>query len=195
VYNERCERVGRLILQNNTLKITHGVNFEDIESIEDLELVSEEVIWQNFERLAAFIFEKNDFRVMVNTVKTYHKKRRQYDVIARKSDQTFLVECKKWAGNRFRLSALKKAVEQHNERTTFYNNITSEDAVPLLVTLVEEEIRLYEGVPLVPVLKLNSFIHELEKDADGNSFRDYEDDVSFPDDVPTQPFEFSGADE
>ena len=24
---------------------------------------------------------------------------------------------------------------------------------------------------------------------------DYEDDVSFPDDVPTQPFEFSGADE
>ena len=60
-----------MILQNNTLKITHGVNFEDIESIEDLEIVSEEVIWQNFERLAAFIFEKNDFRVMVNTVKTY----------------------------------------------------------------------------------------------------------------------------
>lgn len=176
----------------NTLEITHGMNFEDIESIEDLEIVSEGVIWQNFERLAAFIFEKNDFRVTVNTVKTYHKKRRQYDVIARKSNQTFLIECKKWAGNRYRLSALKKAVEQHNERTTFYNNITSEDAIPLLVTLVEEEIRLYEGVPLVPVLKLNSYIHELDKDADGDSFRGYEDDMPSPDDEPTQSSGFPG---
>ena len=168
-------------------------NFEDIRSVDDLEIVSEEVIWQNFERLAAFIFEKNDFRVTVNTVKTWNKKRRQYDVIARKSNQTFLVECKKWAGNRYRLSALKKAVEQHNERTTFYNTITREDAIPLLVTLVEEEIRLYEGVPLVPVLKLNSFIHELYTDADGNSFRDYEDDLPSPDDVPMQSCEFSGT--
>ena len=177
----------------NTVKIAHYTNFEDIESIDDLEIVSEEVIWQNFERLAAFIFEKNDFRVTVNTVKTSHKKRRQYDVIARKSNQTYLVECKKWAGNRYRLSALKKAVEQHNERTTFYNTITSEDAVPLLVTLVEEEIRLYEGVPLVPVLKLNSFIHELDTYGEGYSFRDYEDDMALPYDVPENPSEFSGT--
>jgi len=193
---ERSEGVAGLILQTiNTLKITHGMNFEDIGSIEDLEIVSEEIIWQNFERLAAFIFEKNDFRVTVNTVKTYHKKRRQYDVIARKSNQTFLVECKKWAGNRYRLSALKKAVEQHNERTTFYNTITHEGAIPILVTLIEEEIRLYEGVPLVPVQKLNSFIHELDKDEEGIPFwnyENYEDDMPLPDDVPTQSFDFSG---
>jgi len=41
------------------------MDFEDIESIEDLETVSEESVWQNFERLAAFIFEKNDFDVKV----------------------------------------------------------------------------------------------------------------------------------
>ena len=167
-----------------TKKITPGADFEDITSIGDLEIVSEEVVWQNFERLAAFIFEKNEFRVAVNTVKTDHKKRRQYDVIARKSNQTFLVECKKWAGSRYRLSALKKAVEQHNERTAFYNTITSEDAIPLLVTLVEEEIQCYEGVPLVPVLRLNSFIHELDKDEDRNSFRDNDDDMDFAYDVP-----------
>ena len=34
------------------------MNFEDIERIGDLETVSEESAWQNFERLAAFIFEK-----------------------------------------------------------------------------------------------------------------------------------------
>ena len=174
------------------------MNFEDIQSIEDLAVVSEEVVWQNFERLAAFIFEKNNFRVNVNTVKTYQKTKRQYDVIAWKGNQTFLVECKKWAGNRYRLSAIKKAVEQHKERTTFYAAITNEDAIPLLVTLIEEEIRFYEGVPIVPVQKLNSFVNELDRYAQGNFFYEceddipYEDDLHLPDEIPMQFDEFHG---
>ena len=169
------------------------MNFEDIASIEDLEIVSEETVWQNFERLAAFIFEKNDFRVNVNTVKTYNKKRRQYDVIARKSNQTFLIECKKWAGNRYRLSALKKAIEQHKERTRFYENITNEDAIPIIVTLIEEEIRFYEGVPLVPVQKLTSFVNDLDRNTQGNFFWNCEDTMPLPDDLPMQSHEFSGT--
>jgi hypothetical protein len=33
----------------------------------------------------------------------------------------------------------------------------------------------------VPVLRLNSFIHELDTDADRNSFQDYEYDMAYPD--------------
>jgi len=169
------------------------MNFEDIQSIDDLAVVSEEVVWQNFERLTAFIFEKNNFTVKVNTVKTCHKTKRQYDVIAVKGNQTFLVECKKWAGNRYRLSALKKAVEQHKERTRFYETLTLEDAIPLLVTFIEEEIQLYEGVPIVSIQKLNSFINESDRYAQGNYFYDYEDDMPLPEDVPMQPFFISRA--
>jgi hypothetical protein len=168
--------------------------FEDIRSVEDLEMVSETVIWQNFERLAAFIFEKNDFTVTVNTVKTWNKKRRQYDVISMRSDQTFLVECKKWAGSRYRLSALKKAIEQHKERTSFYETIMNEDAIPVVVTLVEEEIHVYQGVPIVPILKLNSFISELDTHAQ-DPLCDFEDTLPFADDVPAESYEFSGPDE
>jgi hypothetical protein len=177
------------------------MNFEDIHSIEDLAIVSEEVVWQNFERLAAFIFEKNNFLVKVNTVKTYQKTRRQYDVIAWKGNQTFLVECKKWAGNRYRLSAVKKAVEQHKERTTFYAAITNEAAIPLLVTLIEEEIRLYEGVPVVCIQKLNSFVNELDGYAQGNFFCEhddgipYNDDLPLPDEIPMLPYELYGSGE
>jgi len=167
----------------------HTMNFEEIANIGDLAIVSEESVWQNFERLAAFIFEKNDFRVKVNTVKTWNKQRRQYDVIAGKSDQIFLVECKKWAGNRYRLSALKKAVEQHKERTSFYESITNEDAIPVLVTLVEEKIRFYEGVPLVPIQKLNAFINELDSLTNGTSFLDFDDDIP-EDDMPAESGEF-----
>ena len=140
-------------------------HFEDIRCTADLTLVSTEVVWQNFERLTAFIFEENNFQASTNTVKTRKRKRRQYDVIAKTNSKTFLVECKKWAGNRSRLSALKKAIERHIERTEFYRHLTRENAIPIVVTLVEEEIRSYEGVPIVPILRLNSFINELDKEA------------------------------
>jgi hypothetical protein len=139
------------------------LNFRDIKNIGRLEEVSREVIWQNFERLTAFIFEENDFEVKTNTVKTSCKIRRQYDVIAKKRNRTFLIECKKWAGNRYRLSALKAAIEKHKERTEFYKNITKEDTIPILVTLIEEEIQFYEGIPIIPILKLNSFINEMDE--------------------------------
>jgi hypothetical protein len=142
------------------------MNFEDIKSIEDLQQVSIEVVWQNFERLAAFIFEKNNFQVETGKVKTSNKKRRQYDVIAKKADKTFLVECKKWAGNRYRLSAMRAAVKQHKERCEFYDIITNENAIPVIVTLIEEEILFFEGVPVVPILKLNSFINEEDMGVD-----------------------------
>jgi protease II len=159
------------------------MNFEDIQSIEDLAVVSEEVVWQNFERLAAFIFEKNNFRVKVNTVKTHQKTKRQYDVIAWKGNQTFLVECKKWAGNRYRLSAIKKAIERHKERAAFYAAVTNEDAVPLLVTLIEEEIPFYEGVPVVSIQKLNSFVKELDGFGWANFFCECEDEIPDEDDL------------
>ena len=138
--------------------------FEAIKSIEDLQKVSERVVWQNFERLAAFIFEENNFQVETGKVKTFNKKRRQYDVIAQKGNKTFLVECKKWAGNRYRLSALLTAVKQHKERSEFYRILTDENVTPIIVTLIEEEILFYEAIPIVPILKLNSFINEEEEE-------------------------------
>ena len=146
-----------------------SMNFEDIKSIDDLQRVSKEVVWQNFEKLAAFIFEENDFLTKTNTVKTSNKKRRQYDIIAKKYNKVFLIECKKWSGNRYRLSALKTATKQHKERTEFYQNLTKENAVPIIVTLIEEEIKLYDGIPIVPISKLNSYINELDKDANEDS--------------------------
>jgi len=168
------------------------MNFEDIDSIDDLESVSDESVWQNFERLAAFIFEKNEFATKVNTVKTLNRTRRQYDVIARKRDRTVLVECKKWAGSRYRLSALKRAVLQHKERTAFYETVMQEDAVPIIVTLIEEEILVFEGVPLVPVLRLDSFISELDNPPDWASFFFDEEEIVFAEDLPAEQGEFSG---
>jgi Holliday junction resolvase len=142
------------------------MDFEEIKTVQDLQKVSRENVWQNFERLAAFIFEKNNFQVKINVVKTGNRKRRQYDVVAIKGRKTFLIECKKWAGSRYRLSALRAAIEKHKERADFYRDLTGEDVIPIVVTLIEEEIKFYEAIPVVPIFKLNSFIYEIERDAD-----------------------------
>jgi hypothetical protein len=55
---------------------------------------------------------------------------------------------------------LKKAVGDHKERTEFYRKLTNEFVVPIIVTLIEEEIQVFEDVPLIPVFRLNSFLAE-----------------------------------
>jgi hypothetical protein len=172
---------------------TGTADFETIGSIGELEGVAEGSVWQHFERLTAFIFEQNGFQVSVGTVATRNRQRRQYDVIARKNGRTLLVECKRWSKNRYRLSALRMAIGKHRERAQFYGEITQEDAVPVMVTLIEEEIHIFEGVPLVPIHRLNAFISELDNLADGCSFAGYEEE-ELPDDPPEDLGE-PGADE
>jgi len=142
------------------------MNFQDIKDHKDLQKISKDMAWQHFEELAAFIFSENDFLVEVRKVKTFKKKRRQYDVIAKKDNNTILVECKKWAGNRYRLSALKTAVQKHIERSEFYRVLTNETVSPIIVTFIEEEILIFEGVPIIPIFRLNSFINEKERGVD-----------------------------
>ena len=69
--------------------------------------------------------------------------------------------------------------------------------VPLIVTLIEEEIRVFEGIPLVPVHRLNAFIRELDTWADGWPFTEFEDeDPSLPEDLPDDvPENFFGSGE
>jgi hypothetical protein len=139
-------------------------SYEEIRSAADLQSVSEKSVWQSFERLAAFIFEENGFAAERGRVITCGKRRRQFDVIARKGGRIFLAECKRWSGSRYRLSALLRAVEQHKERCQFYSSVTGEgDVVPVIVTLIEEEVQFYQGMAIVPILKLNSFLGEVEQ--------------------------------
>lgn len=159
--------------------------FETIGSIAELDAVAGGTPWQGFERLAAHIFAQHDFEVSVGTVINRSGKRRQYDVIARREGRTLLAECKQWAGSRYRLSALKQAIVQHRERAQFYETITREDAVPLIVTLIEEDIRVVDGVPLVPVHRLNAFIRELDSfTGDGCFAASEEPDGPEPDNLP-----------
>ncbi len=50
------------------------INFSSIKDMDNLEEVAKEIVWQNFEKLTAFIFEENKFQVEINKIKKFKKK-------------------------------------------------------------------------------------------------------------------------
>jgi protease II len=130
-----------------------------IKSIQELENLSESVTWQYFEKLVAFIFEENGFSVEQNKVIVFNNDRRQYDVVAKKNNEIYLIECKRWKSRANSASALKDAVENHIERCSFYSEATGEKAIPLLVTPLKGMPEQHEDVFIAPLLSLNWFLN------------------------------------
>lgn len=135
-----------------------------INSVSELETLSHQVRWQYFEKLAAFIFEQSGFDAKQNVVVKSGGTKRQFDVVAKDVGKTFLVECKKWESRKEKTSALRSAVNKHLERCSFYSSINrNENIIPILVTLMDEDTAMHEGVPIVPIMKLNAFLQEFDQ--------------------------------
>ncbi len=134
-----------------------------ISSVQDLEHISSSAKWQYFEKLTAFIFDQNGYEAKQNVIAKFEGTKRQFDVIAKGTGKTFLVECKKWKSRKEMAPALKSAVRNHLERCAVYSAMhDSENVLPLLVTLAESEILQHEDTFIVPIMKLNWFINNFD---------------------------------
>ncbi len=134
-------------LQTALFAITLGATIED---------VSEYLTWRDFETLTGIVLEENDFDVTKNLILT--KPRMEIDVIGKKMNLALLIDCKHWKN--MSKSALDEIVKKQIERVKRYvaeENIT---ALPVIVTLHHEGIQLVDNVPIVPIMKLTSFLDE-----------------------------------
>ena len=134
-------------LQTALFAITLGATIED---------VSEYVTWRDFEAITGIILEENGFDVTKNLVLT--KPRMEIDVIGKKMNLALLIDCKHW--KTMSKSALDEIVKKQIERVKRY--VADEDitALPVIVTLHQEGTQLVENVPIVPIMKLPSFLDE-----------------------------------
>ena len=122
----------------------------------DVESVSEYLTWQDFESITGLILEKKDFDVTKNLILT--KPRMEIDVVGTKMDIALLIDCKHW--KTMSKSALDEIVEKQVERVKRYVSDENISALPVIVTLHQEEIQFIENVPIVPIMKLSSFLDE-----------------------------------
>ena len=122
----------------------------------DVESVSEYLTWQDFESITGLILEKKDFDVTKNLILT--KPRMEIDVVGTKMDIALLIDCKHW--KTMSKSALDEIVKKQVERVKRYVADESMSALPVIVTLHQEEIQFIHNVPIVPIMKLSSFLDE-----------------------------------
>jgi hypothetical protein len=122
----------------------------------DIESVSEYLTWQDFESMTGLILEKKDFDVTKNLILT--KPRMEIDVVGTKMDIALLIDCKHW--KTMSKSALDMIVKKQVERVKRYVTDKNMSALPVIVTLHQEEIQFIDNVPIVPIMKLSSFLDE-----------------------------------
>ena len=134
-------------LQTALFAINLGATIED---------VSEYLTWRDFESLTGLILEEKDFDVTKNLILT--KPRMEIDVIGKKMDIALLIDCKHW--KTMSKSALDEIVKKQIERVKRYVADENMSALPVIVTLHQEEIQFVDNVPIVPIMKLSSFLDE-----------------------------------
>ena len=122
----------------------------------DVEYVSEYLTWQDFESITGLFLQEKDFDVTKNLILT--KPRMEIDVVGTKMDIALLVDCKHW--KTMSKSALDEIVKKQVERVKRYVADENMSALPVIVTLHQEEIQFIENVPIVPIMKLSSFLDE-----------------------------------
>ncbi len=128
----------------------------------DLEDVSEYLNWKDFESLTGIILEEKDFEVTKNLILT--KPRMEIDVIGKKMDIALLIDCKHWKN--MSKSALDEIVKKQIERVKHFVSTENMSALPVIVTLHQETIQFIGNVPIVPIMKLSSFLDEFAGNLD-----------------------------
>jgi len=133
--------------------------------------------WKDFEGLVANILTENNFKCTESFRRrgTSDEKGMEIDVIGVRGRTIISIDAKMWGVRGGKGSALRNAAEKQKVRT---NRLTSQlkrlskripsidtgdyTIFPTMVTWLVEEVEMHEGVPVVPVFKLNGFIQDFE---------------------------------
>ena len=163
-----AEKILDMLTQNGIGQtIGNLVNFEDGDKLKTalfaikngvpIEEVSRYIDWKDFEGLVAEILDSKHFDVLRNFRLT--KPTMEIDVVGVHLGIALIIDCKHW--KRLSHSALETIVVKQVERVKHYiSNAKDVIAVPVIVTLNQEETSFISKVPIVPILQLSSFIDE-----------------------------------
>lgn len=149
--------------------VEHGAGIGDI-----VELLT----WKDFEGFVASILTANSYQC----VESFRRRGNslmygmEIDVIGVRGSSIIAIDAKMWGIRSGKASALKKAAEKQKIRTKELSEELDRLAkkieklstreyqlLPVLVTWLVEEVELHEGVPVVPIFKLNSFILDVDQ--------------------------------
>ncbi|MGA9171998.1 MAG: hypothetical protein WBL88_01270 [Nitrososphaeraceae archaeon] len=129
----------------------------------DIEMISKCLSWQDFEAFASHLLNLSGYIAQCNL--NFSKPfRMQIDVVGINYDSqlAIVVDCKHWKRNN--LSSISYYARKQAQRTSVLLLQIRKQvsrAIPIILTLYPIDIRLVDGVPVVPIVKFNSFIKDI----------------------------------
>ncbi|MFH0848621.1 MAG: hypothetical protein V1857_03890 [archaeon] len=146
---------------------------EAIQRGSDIEKVSRFLTWQEFEQMSRESLECAGFSTKRHVVFKWGQKRSEIDLLGMKEPIIISADCKHWRRNQ--PSTLEKAAANQLARTMNFLSILLRDPdafgvgnwkdvrlLPIVVAMSNREIPFSYGVPIVPILKLHSFLMEID---------------------------------
>jgi Holliday junction resolvase-like predicted endonuclease len=139
----------------------------------DIEKVCRVLGWDEFEDLVARVLEQNNYRTQKHFRFKGLKRRYEIDVIGLNEPIVLSVECKRW--NRSGRAAMVDVVRMQVERTVSLARYLPEPRdrlgvarwrevkfIPLVLILSNTSFKISDGVPIIPIFHLNSFLNEMQ---------------------------------
>jgi hypothetical protein len=142
----------------------------------EIESVIERMTWKDFEAFVARVMTENDYACVESFRRRGNQlvKGMEVDVIGVKGGTIVAVDAKMWGARPGKSSALVAAADRQKERTArlpdqieklsdklpmMRNGVYG--VIPVLVTWLVENMEFHNGVPIVPIFQLNSFLLDL----------------------------------
>jgi hypothetical protein len=165
--------LGYLVKNGIGESFRHGYSFSNedrmklavlaLQSGTDIEMISKCLSWQDFEAFASRLLNLSGFISECN-LNFSKPSRMQIDVVGinYESKLAIVVDCKHWKRNN--LSSISSYARKQAQRTSVLllqirKKVSC--AIPIILTLYPMDIRLVDGVPVVPIVKFNSFIKDV----------------------------------
>lgn len=126
----------------------------------EVEQVSKELSWQDFEKLASQVLMSFGYKTQTNV--RFTKPRMEIDVIGVNSGFAIVVDCKHWKRNN--LSSISSYSRKQAARAgrLIQRDRKISQAVPVVLTLHAESVRFVNGIPIVPIFQFRSFVMDVK---------------------------------
>jgi hypothetical protein len=126
----------------------------------DVEKVSKQLSWQDFEKLASQVLISFDYKTQTNV--RFTKPRMEIDVVGVNSGFAIVVDCKHW--NRSNLWSISdySCKQATRAKRLILSDKKISQAVPVILTLHAESVRFVNGIPIVPIFRFKSFIMDVK---------------------------------
>lgn len=144
----------------------------------DIQDVSDNLDWREFEEITAIALKNNGYSVHNNVRFKRIDHRFEIDVVATKKPIVLCVDCKHWK-RAITPSTLKRIVEEQTHRTkALADSLTNKKRalpctqwekamfIPAILSLIPNAFKFYYEVPIVPVLQIQDFISQLPLNMD-----------------------------